>query len=108
MNTISYDQTNDILAIHEGFSPDERFKGNIDAGDLILDISTRGRVRGIEVMNATRFFKDFNVGEETLRNLTDARLDAVSTQHGYTLGIVLKAKGKEIPAKVVVMEKNIL
>lgn len=37
-----YDKKHDILAIHKGFLR-EKFKGNLDVGDLILDISTRNR-----------------------------------------------------------------
>ena len=51
---ISYDKENDILVAHKGFSEGERFKGNIDIGDLVLDMSTKMRVRGIEISNASK------------------------------------------------------
>ena len=47
-NKVYYDKENDILSIHKGFSSDEKFKGNIDVGKLILDVSTQGKIRGIE------------------------------------------------------------
>ncbi len=37
---ITYDEENDILAIHKGFNKDEKFDGCIDVGDIILDLST--------------------------------------------------------------------
>lgn len=101
---ISYDRENDILAIHKGFSSDEKFKGNIDAGDLVLDVSTKGRIRGIEVINATKFFKEFKVEKKMLENLTDAQIDVTMKPNCILLGIVLKAKNIEqsIPAKIAV------
>ena len=103
MNKIcSYDKENDILSIHKGFSSDEKFKGNIDVGELILDISTKGRVRGIEIINATQFFKDFNITKKILENLIDAQFNASLKPNRIMLGIVIKAKNIEIPAKVAV------
>ncbi|HLC98411.1 MAG TPA: DUF2283 domain-containing protein [Candidatus Nanoarchaeia archaeon] len=101
---ISYDEENDILAVHKGFSSDERFKGNIDAGDLILDVSTKGRVRGIEILNATKFFKEFGIGKEMLENIEHAHFNANLKPDCIILGIVIKAKNveKEMPAKVAV------
>ena len=101
---ISYDNENDILSIHKGFSNDEKFKGNIDAGELILDVSTRGRIRGIEVMNATDFFKEFNIGKKVLENIIDVQFNAVIKPSSIILGIIIKARNvkHDIPAKIAV------
>ena len=101
---VAYDTHNDILMIHNGFSGDERFKGNIDAGELILDVSTQGRIRGIEVINATAFFKDFAITPVVLENLLDADFTATMTPQRILLGFVFKSKTSmmEIPATVVV------
>lgn len=99
-----YDKENDILSIHNGFSNNEKFKGNIDLGELILDMSTRGRIRGIEVINATRFFKEFNIEKKIIENLEDAAFNAYIGPSSIIIGIVFKAKNmeKEIPAKIAV------
>lgn len=99
---IYYDKNNDILAIHKGFTADEKFKGNIDAGSLILDVSTKGRIRGIEIMNATQFFKDLKIDETVLEELVDARFEAKINPNGIIIGITFLAKNKEIPAKIAV------
>ena len=100
---ISYDRENDILVIHNGFSANEKFKGNIDAGDLILDMSTEGRVRGIEIMNATNFFKEFEIGKDLLESLSEARFNAVVKPTSIIIGIMLKGKNtQEMPAKIAV------
>ena len=100
----SYDKDNDILVIHKGFSKDERFKGNIDIGDLILDVSTKGRIRGIEIINASRFLKDFDIGRKILNNIIDVKFNASIRHNSIILGISIKAKDikQEIPLKVAV------
>jgi len=101
---VFYDKENDILSIHKGYSSDERFKGNIDTGQLILDVSTKGRIRGIEIMDASSFFEVFNVNKEILENLEDATFNAHTEPIGIVLSLLLKAKTIEekIPAKIAV------
>jgi len=102
MKTIFYDKNNDILALHKGFLQDEGFKGNLDAGDLVLDISTKGRVRGVEIFNAVSFLKEFGVTGKILNTLKDASFNAVVRPASISLGIIFKSAEREIPAKVAV------
>ena len=98
-----YDKENDIFSVHKGFSANEKFKGNIDAGDLILDVSTKGKIRGIEVLNATKFFKEFDIDEEKLENITEADFDASIKPNGVFIGIAIKSKNhREMQAKIAV------
>jgi uncharacterized protein YuzE len=98
-----YDKENDLFAVHKGFTSDEKFKGNIDAGHLILDVSTKGRIRGIEVLNAAQFFKDFKIEKEVLETLSDAEFNAKISPSGIILGITFSVKNKkEIPMKIAV------
>ena len=101
---VAYDKENDILSIHNGFMPDEKFKGNIDAGDLVLDLSTKGRIRGIELLNASGFLKDLGVEKQVLENLTGAEFKAQIKPNSIIISMLLKAKNivKEIPAKIAV------
>ncbi|MCP3686707.1 MAG: DUF2283 domain-containing protein [bacterium] len=100
----SYDEENDILSIHKGFAADEKFKGNIDVGELVLDVSTKGRIKGIEVMNATSFFKEFDMEKRVLKNIVDAQFTASVKPNSIIIGLVLKAKNvkHEMPAKIAV------
>ncbi len=98
--TFYYDKENDILAIHKGFDKDESFKTNIDAGDLILDVSSKEKIRGIEILNATDFLKEFDVTE--LKDLVDADFTAQLKPTSIVLTISLKIGEKEIPAKIAV------
>ena len=99
---VSYDQNNDILVIHKGFSSDETFKGNIDIGELILDVSTAGRIRGLEIMNASHFLEELAIKTEILEHLEDARFSADIKPNSIILTIILKSKECEVPAKVAV------
>ncbi len=96
--TFYYDKENDILAIHKGFSDDEKFKGNIDIGNLVLDVSTRGRIRGIEIINLTRFIKTFagiTIDKNLLNKINSANFTATMNPNGVMLGIILKPQNKE-------------
>ncbi len=99
---VSYDQNNDILVIHKGFSSDETFKGNIDIGDLVIDVSTLGRIRGLEIMNASKFFQEFTLKKEILQHLEDANFNVDIKPHSIILTIILKSKECEVPAKITV------
>jgi uncharacterized protein YuzE len=110
MDNVSYDKQNDILAVHKGFSAGEKFKGNIEVGDLVLDLSTRMRIRGIEIMNASEYLKEFlelaHTKENVLQNLKDVKFNAEVKGESITLALVLVAsfagKQEEIPAKIAV------
>ena len=97
---VSYEKEHDILVVHKGFDYDEKFMSNFDIGDLILDVSTKGRIRGIEIMNASEFLKEFHIGKSVLNNIKDAKLNAQIGPNSITLGLVIKSKDGEIPAKI--------
>lgn len=101
-NIISYDKENDILSIHKGFSSEEKFKGNIDAGQVVFDISTKGKIVGIEIMNASKFFKEFNINKQILINTTDVKFNVTKTPDGIVVGILFKSENIEHPAKIAV------
>jgi uncharacterized protein YuzE len=105
---VSYDRRNDILSIHSGFSKDERFRGNIDAGDLILDVSTKKRVRGIEILDASSFLKEFGITEESLSEMTDAEFSAQMRPEGISIGLLIKSKYNQagIPAKILAVRET--
>ncbi len=99
----SYDKENDILFIHKGFEEGDKFKGNIDIGDIILDLSAKGKIRGVEVLNASRFFSDL-VEKKTFLELTGADFKAVLGSSGIILKMFFKFKGmkEKVPARIAV------
>ena len=102
IKTTEYDKELDIFTIHKGFSSDEKFKGNIDIGDLILDVSTKGRIRGIETLNVSTFLKDLKIKQEVLQNIKGADFNASVSPNNMVISIFLKAGEKEIPARIAV------
>lgn len=107
---ISYDKENDILVAHKGFSEGERFKCNIDVGDLVLDMSTKMRIRGIEISNASSYLKEFlrlaHTRKNVLENVRDIRFSAVIKGESIAVELIIIAEmediRKEIPAKIAV------
>jgi uncharacterized protein YuzE len=97
----SYEPRYDILAVHNGFVPGEKFETNAVIGDIVLDISTKGKIVGVEILNATSFLKEF-VSEGFLGDLYDADLDVSQGENSVTLSLILKTKEQQVPAKIAV------
>ena len=91
---ISYDLDCDILFIHNGYDADEKFKGNFDIGDIVLDVSNKGKVRGIEVMNASEYLQ---LNTDVLNHLTDFefQVDQYKNRIGITLVLIADQIKKE-------------
>ena len=110
---VSYDKESDILVVHRGYTSDEKFKGNIDVGDIVLDVSTNGKIRGIEVFNASQFLKAFvekGNEESILSKIIDADFNTTVKPNGIIISLVIKSKNQsEVPATIAVpLEKPIL
>ncbi len=97
---LSYDKRFDILFVHNGFQKGDKFFGNEMIGDLVLDVSTKKRIVGIEILNASLYLKDFGVTEMDLKELKDAELTAELHKNQANLLLTLKTKRKEIPLKI--------
>ena len=99
----NYDKDNDILAIHKGFSNGEKFKGNMDVGELILDVSNKGRIRGIEVLDASKYL---GIKRNILSTVTKGEFNISQNVDRVLIGINLKCKEGIIPAKIAVPVKS--
>ena len=96
-----YDSENDILSIHEGFSTGETFKGNIDLGGIVLDISTKDEVKGVELLNAHDFLREFFEQEE-IGEVIDATFTSVRKFDSFIITLFLKTHKRMIPAKIAI------
>lgn len=103
---VSYDQVNDILFVHNGYKKEEKFKGNIDIGDFILDISSKGNVRGIEILNASENLKQFKITKNILLNLKDANLIVEVSKSGVIIVLKFISFEKELPFTLAVPLEN--
>lgn len=100
MKTLDYDKDNDILFVHLGFLPDEEFKTNFIAGNVVLDLSDKDRVCGIEIMDALDFLADSNVTTDILCSLEDAELAVDTAGEEINVNLVLKSKKGNATAKI--------
>ena len=101
-----YDQKNDILAIHKGFETNEGFKGNISIGKLILDVSTKGKIKGIEILDASEFLREFDIKKGILMDINSIDFNATKTPDSIVISLVIKSKNESIPAKIAVPIEN--
>jgi len=103
--TFNYDKEHDMFAIHNGFSQDEDFETNLEFGDLILDISTKKRIVGIEIMDASKYLKKFLKNydiREILENIEDARLDTKIEKKNINIVLTMITKSKKEIAKITI------
>ncbi len=95
-----YDQKNDILAIHKGFDSNEGFKSNICIGKLILDVSTKGKIKGIEILDASEFLKEFDIKKEILIDINSIDFNASTTPDSVVISLIITSRNERIPAKI--------
>ena len=106
--TIDYDEENDILFIHSGFSKEEKFGGNLEIGNIVLDKATNGSIRGIEIFNASEFLSDFGVTDKFLSHLKNAKLNVTEGHHGFLVNLILRDEEKSIPVKIMLQQPKII
>ncbi len=103
---ITYDSEHDTLFMHKGYKSDEKFKGNIDIGDFILDISTKGLIKGIEILNASEHLQQFGITKKMLETIKDGKFIATGSKSGIMIAIKFNTQNKEIPASFAVPIEN--
>lgn len=92
--SMSYDKKHGLLAIHNGFAEGDEFDTNIVAADVVLDVSKKGVIVGLELLNLETFLEGFLNQEETekiIENLTDASFTAEKRAGGVFLTITFTA-----------------
>jgi uncharacterized protein YuzE len=66
-----YNKTDDVLSI-ERKRKDVRVKGSIDIGEVILDVSDKGSVIGIEFLNAS---KNIGISKDVLSKIEEVHFN---------------------------------
>ena len=71
-----YDYENDSLFIYNSTS---KSKGSVEIDDLIIDYSSNKEISGVELLNASRFFKEVtleghSLSKEMLKEIIDFQL----------------------------------
>ena len=65
----TYDADADAMYIYKNKSL--KYKGSIDIGDFVIDISKEGKVKGLEILNTS---VNLNVPKAALLKMTSAKL----------------------------------
>ena len=91
--SVSYDKEEDIL----GLLNTENVNESVRIGDIIIDLDTQFKIVGIEIFNATKFFKSANVSSEFLSNIKEARLRVHTGNNWASMVIILHSAITERP-----------
>lgn len=89
----AYDNITDSILIF-GRKANEKIKGSAKIGNLILDITTEGKIVGMEIRKATEFFNTIGV-EKSPEEINTANLSVEYKSDGLVIFLQLKFKNKE-------------
>ena len=102
MKNHSYEEDLDILYIYNN-PKDEKVSGNLILGNMILDVGENGKVLGIEIDCASKFFR---FPSEQIKELQIAKIEVTKFSNMITLGLILSTKIKEYHFQFAVPQKN--
>lgn len=95
----SYDKENDDLFL---FNSNSRSKGSVEIGDLILDYNNKREFVGLQILNASKFLKEFSNGEtiakikKILKNLVSCKINVRPKNNMLIIKIYLFSDISEI------------
>ena len=94
----SYDKENDDLFL---FISRSKSKGSVELGNVVLDFNNKKELVGLQIMNASKLFKDIlsdNVNgiKSVLRNLKECKIDAKLKRNIMIIKIFLVSEKREI------------
>jgi uncharacterized protein YuzE len=103
-----YDDFSDRLMIASK-KKDESIAGSIRILNLVLDITTSGRIANIELTNASKYLDSIGINPEILNNLTSAEIVIKQQRDGYLICFLLYSgtKLERIPYNIIT-EKPLL
>lgn len=95
-----YDLENDSLFAYKK----AKIKGSIDIGYFIIDISTQGKVVGIEIMNVSEVLKNLGISntKEFLNNIKKTGFRAVYQHDSIIIYFIISSKSKEVSSSVAI------
>ena len=102
MKNYSYEEDLDILYIYN--NPEkEKVAGNFVLGNFVLDVDGNGKILGIEIDCASKFFK---MPSEQLNNIKTASIEVMKFGNMITLGLILATGIKEYHFQFAMPQKN--
>jgi uncharacterized protein YuzE len=98
-----YDQENDSLFAYKK----AKIKGSIDIGYFIIDISTQGKVVGIEILDISKVLKNLGIfnTKKFLDNIKKAGFRAVYQNDSIMIYFMISSKSKEVSSSIAIPVK---
>lgn len=101
-----YDFDNDSLFLYDSKS---RSKASIEIDDFIVDFNSNKEICAIELLNATKFFKDiddFDIDKNMLKGLRDCKVDLIPKGNFVVVKLILAFETKTITTPVLIPMLN--
>ena len=100
-----YDPENDSLFLYD---PKSKSKASIELGDIIIDFNTKKEISGVELLDASKFFKEIKlegvqVGKSLLKEIQGCKIEIVPKRNFILINLILLFKlNKQLATPVVV------
>src|SRR3989344_5441935 len=93
-----YDPENDSLFI---YNSESKSSSSVEIDDLIIDYNSNKEISGLELLNASQFFKDINLegqplSKALLKEIVDCRLEIIPKNNFVVLKFLLVFKANKI------------
>lgn len=92
-----YDYENDSLFMYD---PKSKSKASVEFDDLIIDYTAKKEISAVELLNASKFFKDLatkeiKITKEKLREISECKLEIIPKNNFFMLKFSFILKSKE-------------
>lgn len=100
-----YDEFSDRLLISKK-KKDDAILGSARVLNLIITFTTKNKVVGIELKNASKYLKSLKINPDILNELTNAEIIFQQQRDGYLIYFILVSKDKveRVPYNVISQE----
>lgn len=92
-----YDKANDLLYAHEEGS---NFYSDVVIGEFHLQFDRKGKVIGLEVLNASDLLGEYGISKELLENIRSLTLKVVLNNNSLIVFLAIKGLKEEKQASI--------
>lgn len=98
----SYNELDDSLII-SCKEENENVKERYSLGDFIFSLTGRGKIVGIQILNTSKVFSDYNIAPEFINNLEEIKMNVFTKDNCLCIELLISVKGKEAKIPVPLM-----
>jgi uncharacterized protein YuzE len=82
------------------YIPDSKSKASIEIDDLIIDYNAKKEISAIELLNASKFFKDFSsknfkLSKEKLNEISECKIEIIAKNNFFMIKFHFTLNSKE-------------